>query len=142
MIARSQAESLPRDELLARFVVFRGHVRADGTVKSDAFLPPSDLQLSVTRHRGLSEDQLWDRGQQVAKARAVERSASLIGRADLTAELTSIQGLRVDPAPLPDDLNHANIVGWPAEKPAQKNVAQRLAAGAKFVGWVGTTLTD
>ena len=29
---------------------------------------------------------------------------------------------------LPENPNHANVIGWPAEKPAQKIIAQQIAA--------------
>lgn len=39
----------------------------------------------------------------------------------------------VVPLPLPDDPEHASIVGWPGEKFGQKMIAQRIAAEAEFV---------
>jgi hypothetical protein len=45
-------------ELLMRFVLRRQWIRRNGTVKQDAFIPPSDLELSVTRHIGLSDDDI------------------------------------------------------------------------------------
>ena len=46
---------LPNDEWLARFILRKEHVRADGTVKPDPFIPYKHIELSVTRHLGLSE---------------------------------------------------------------------------------------
>jgi hypothetical protein len=41
------------------------------------------------------------------------------------------QELRVVAAPiLPENLNHANVTGWPSEKPTQKIIAQQIAAAA------------
>jgi hypothetical protein len=35
--------------------------------------------------------------------------------------------------PIPEPKNHANITGWPADKPSQKIISQELAAEARFV---------
>jgi hypothetical protein len=42
------------------------------------------------------------------------------------------QGLEVDPKPLANNQNHANVIGWPTDKPTQKIIAQELAAKANF----------
>ena len=71
------------DEVLARFITQRNHIRGDNTVKPNAFIPHPWPNLSVTRHTGLDEDEIWEIGQQVADA----RPATLRGRADVL-ELT------------------------------------------------------
>jgi hypothetical protein len=117
-------------EQLARFIVFSGWIRrSDQTVKQDAFIPPPDLELSVTRHKNLSERELWRIGQRVADA----RPAKLHGRADIRAANVRQQALDVEPNPVPGNPNHANVIGWPADKPAQKIIAQELAAKAHFL---------
>lgn len=119
-------------EVLARFVVSRKWVRHDGTVKQDAFMPPRNLELSVSRHAGRTEVELWARG--AAVAAASERA--FVGRADLAAgAVRAVEPLVAVGAPLPEDPGHAHIVGWPpmAQKPAQKILAARLAAAAQFV---------
>jgi hypothetical protein len=116
-------------EALARFVVQRHWIRHDGTVKQDAFMPPRDLELSVTRHLGLTEDQLWGFGEQVAAELSAHR---LLGRADVTVEVVHRNNLNVVPVPLPNNPNHAHLIGWPADKPLQKMIAQELAAASRF----------
>lgn len=119
------------DELLARFILFNRWVRKDGTLRQDGFMPqPLDLKLSVTRHIDLSDLALWQLGQAVADAIP---TAILYGRADLKVVDVKRQTLQVDVAPLPENLNHANIAGWPPDKPAQKIIAIELAASARFV---------
>jgi hypothetical protein len=108
--------------------------RSDGTVKQDAFMPPPDLQLSVTRHVGLSQEMLWRIGLEVVREVGATRSAALIGRADLTAS-SIMSPLAVEAAPLPSNRNHAHIIGWPNDKPAQNNLAQRLAAIAEYTSF-------
>jgi hypothetical protein len=130
MSAGGGPPAISAEEWLARFIVFSGWIRSSNqTVKSDAFIPPPNLDLSVTRHKGLPEEALWGIGQQVANA----RPAMLYGRADVTAAEVRRHKLEVEPRPVPENLNHASIIGWPADKPAQKSFAQELAAAARFV---------
>ena len=57
------------DELLARFITDKDWFRADLTIRQDAFIPPKDLQLSVTRHLNLSEQTtLVDRASRCGRA--------------------------------------------------------------------------
>ena len=120
------------DELLARFVTVDKWLRADRTLRQDAFIPPRDLQLSVTRHINLSEADLWSIGQRVADQVAKTPKAPLHGRADIRARQVSAQKLITEAAPVPDNRNHAHLTGWPNEKPAQKIIAQELAAAAVY----------
>lgn len=118
------------DEQLARFILFSNWIRiADQTVKPDAFIPHPYPDLSVTRHKNLSEQELWQIGQGIADA----RPATLYGRADIRAIVIRQQALEIAPKPVANNPNHANVIGWPADKPAQKSIAQELAAKANFV---------
>jgi hypothetical protein len=119
------------DEHLARFITVNRWLRADKSIRPDAFMPPKDLNLSVTRHLGLSEESLWKHGQNVADALPKERSTGLFGRADITSGEVTRLTLKVEAYPLPENANHAHINGWP-DKPAKKNIAQRLAQAAKY----------
>ncbi|MFZ2629489.1 MAG: hypothetical protein WAX67_11505, partial [Rugosibacter sp.] len=101
---------------------------SDNTVKPDAFIPYPHPDLSVTRHINLSEEVLWKIGQDVADA----RSANLYGRADIYASTARRQNLRISAAPVPNNPNHTNIDGWPADKPAQKMIALQLAADSAY----------
>ena len=120
---------IPNNELLARFVIASKWFRADGTVKPDAFIPPSDLKLSVTRHAALSIDDLMARGRRVAEI----RGKTFYGRADVSASVVREEKLDAVEFPLDDNPEHAHIVGWPSDKPAQKSKAQQLAAFARCV---------
>jgi hypothetical protein len=120
---------VPEKELLARFILQSNHRRADGTVKPDAFIPFPLPDFSVTRHIGLSEAQLWSAGQTVA----YQVSKPLYGRADLRVEAFTSVALTVLQDPIPGNPNHANVIGWPLEKPAQKSKAQEIASKAVFV---------
>ena len=122
-------QPITEDELLARFIVYSRWVRSDSTVKSDAFIPPPNLELSVTHHLGLSERSLWDIGNSVA----AQSGRALYGRADVKSAAVMAVSLSINPAPCSNNPNHANIIGWPQEKSAQKSLAQQIAAKASFV---------
>lgn len=129
MIGGGAPSAVADEECLARFILFSKWVRnSDQTVKPDAFIPYPYPDLSVTRHINLSEEALWKMGQDVADA----RPAKLYGRADIYASTARRQHLRIDPAPAPNNPNHANIDDWPADKPAQKIIAQQLAADSVY----------
>ena len=122
--------SVKNNELLARFITSSKWFRpGNQTVRQDAFIPYPYPDLSVTRHKLLSEEEIWKIGQQISDA----RPTTLYGRADVSAEDVRKQKLTVEPRPVPENLNHACILGWPTDKPAQKILALELAAAAHFV---------
>lgn len=114
------------NEWIARFIHYQRYIRQDRTVRPDAFIPYPWPDLSVTRHLQLTQTELWKIGQDVAR----EVGKTLHGRADVQAFVFQRQELRVVAAPLLENPNHANVVGWPVEKPAQKIIAQQIAAAA------------
>jgi hypothetical protein len=122
--------TLSDDERLARFVLKPEWIRkVDNTVKQDAFIPPKDLQLSVTRHAGISPEQLVETGKSVA----VATSLQFLGRADIDVQTLVKNALKAVAWPLTSNPNHAHVVSWPADKEARKTIAQELAAASKFV---------
>lgn len=116
------------DELLARFILFKKHIRwSNRTVRPEALIPAPKTQLSVTRHRGFTDEQIWEAGCGVARIRRAQvPGASLHGRIDILAVDARSLSLRVNPDEPP--INHANIEPWPADEAAQLNIAQKLAA--------------
>ena len=119
--------SLTDDELLARFILFKRYIRDNGRrVAPEAFVPHPTRELSVKRHLGLTEAELWGCGQEIAD----RRPATLYGRADVQVVAVTRQSLRCVATRTPR--NHVNIVGWPAEKPAQKVIAMALAGAAAY----------
>jgi hypothetical protein len=117
------------DEQLARFVLFSKWFRSDATVRPEAFMPHPHVDLSVTRHQSLSEQEIWAIGQGVAAVRGVP----LYGRADICVADILRQSLKVVAAPVQSNPNHANVIDWPEQKPAQKIIALQLAAAAKYL---------
>lgn len=116
------------DEKLARFILFSKWIRADLTVKPEAFVPHPYPDLSVTRHNNLTEQALWKIAQDVANTRQV----NLYGRADIYVSTIRRQNLKIEPAPVQNNPNHANVIDWPADKPAQKSIAQQIAADSLY----------
>ncbi len=117
------------EERLARFILFSKWIRnSDQTVRPDAFIPFPYPDLSVTRHLYLSEEAIWGIGQGIANT----GRKTLYGRADFYVAAVLKQLLKVESDPSPDNPNHANIVNWPASKPAQKIIAQQLAADSAY----------
>jgi len=130
MLDPAEIPPVNADELLARFIIFSKHFRSsNNTVKPDAFIPHPLIELSVTRHREATEDELWREGERVAAI----RSATLHGRADVPADAFEDQDLSVVAKPIiPENPNHADVINWPTEKPAQKMKAREIADKAVF----------
>lgn len=107
MISPAEVPDIDPGETLARYVFARSHFRpSDNTVKPDAFMPPADLEMSVTRHLNATEDELWN----VGKAIGETSQRTLRGRADIGVADCIDQQLQVLSAPLEDNPNHAHIV--------------------------------
>lgn len=118
------------EEWLARYILRKDHVRQDGTVKPDPFIPHPHADLSLTRHLGLDEREIWSTGTKVAEQVAEKlRGATLQGRADAQARLYRQRGLLVEAVPVKENANHANVNGWPPDKPSQKEIALLIARG-------------
>lgn len=132
MLDPANVPRVSSDEMLARFIIFSKHFRpSNNTAKPDAFMPHPRIELSVTRHREATEDELWHEGERVVKIRS---DSTLYGRADLTAEAFENEDLSVEAKPIiPENPNHADVIGWPTEKPAQKMKALEIAKKASFV---------
>jgi hypothetical protein len=120
-------------ERLARMILTDKHVRkTEQTPRAEAFLPYKHVELSVIRHRDLAEIELWEIGCEVAR----KRGLPLIGRGDFGARDARAQNLDAIPSEGPGlPRNHANIVGWPPDKPAQMIRAIKIAASARFVSY-------
>ncbi len=132
MIDPQNVPPVDDDELLARFIVKLDVVRADGAVKYQLFLPYSRVELSVNRHRDASIEETWSFGMTVAEL----LGKTLLGRADIRVSACRISPLKVVESPIQNNEstkrspnpNHADIVGFPPDKPDQKSLALKLAA--------------
>jgi hypothetical protein len=127
MLDSRQVPQVDSDELLARFIVYSKHLRSsDRSIKPDAFIPHPHRDLSVTRHRSATDDELWAVGRDVAAA----SGKTLHGRGDIVAQTCLTNGLTVNSAPVEGNPNHADVRDWPADKPTQKMIAMIIAAKA------------
>jgi hypothetical protein len=119
------------DEPLGRYIFSKSHFSSENNkVKSSAFMPPADLQLSVFRTQGLDEKTIWN----IAENEIIKKSSSpnkLYGRAEILSFAVKSTGLELDPNNIPP--RHANIIGWPQEKAKQKMIAIELATKASLV---------
>ncbi len=133
MIDPANVPAVAADELLARFILHSSHIRrSDQSIKPDAFIPHPYRDLSVTRHLHASEEEIWSVAKEVARA----QNCVLYGRSDVQAAAFLKQRLAVVPDPIENNPNHANVSGWPADKPEQKIIALEISAEARFVAGV------
>lgn len=105
--------------------------KSDSSVTFHAFMPHKRA-LSVFRIWGLSEQEVWEIGRDIADP----QGKTLYGRGEVTAQTVTSAGLSIDPDNVPED--HANIVGWPDDKPKQKLRAMQLAKVAALTLYPGT----
>lgn len=117
------------NEKLARFIVFKRWIGENSRVKQDAFMPPPDLELSVTRHINITDLDIWNIGRLVVGP----PPRQLYGRADVEVIHVRNQNLDVKPSPLADNHNHAHIINWPSDKHERKMRAIEIAAKASFI---------
>src|SRR5688572_14967961 len=130
MLDAAKVPPVSSAEQLARFIIFSKHFRpSNRTVKPDAFIPHPLIELSVTRHREATDEELRQEGERVATI----RSATLYGRADVSAKAFEDEDLLVVAKPISRNPNHADVINWPADKPAQKMKAREIANMASFV---------
>ena len=121
---------IANNELLARYITSsRWFRKQDQTIKQDAFIPPENLmELSVTRHINLTENDIWNIGQVIVRG----TPRTLYGRADVEVGHVIAQRLSVVSQPVSDNQNHANIVGWPLAKNDRKMLALEIAKVPPF----------
>lgn len=143
MIDEDNVPEIQTDELLSRCVLSSKYIRvatsgdqAVGRVKPGAFVPHPYDDLSINRHIDSSLEEVWQLCWQVAN----QTQKTLHGRAEISAEAFSSQGLTVKADPIrskntegvPPNPNHAVVVNWPLEKSAQLMLAQNIADKCRF----------
>ena len=122
-----QDEVLSDEEIVGRFVYDSEKVKASG-INHGAFLPMYEheqgrLETSVCRMAGCPEDRAWH----LARTQRTDKDPK--ARADV--EVTALA--QVDPAliciaaPVDGYPEHAVLIGWPADKHAQKAWTMRLS---------------
>ncbi len=122
----SRVSNLSPADPISHFLTHKNHFSPQNNrVKPAPFLPRANkkisgrLETSVFATRDLSESQIWNLG------RAYLRKTRIYGCANLqvgVAEKIKLQVV-IDNSPR----RHGNILGWPPEKDAQKDLALDLA---------------
>lgn len=134
MIDPDNVPPIEQDEMLARFILEKKLIYdKDKSAKPRLFYPYKHVELSVNRHCDCTEEEIWDFGFGVADF----RKKRLRGRCDITVGDCTFDSLSVVAKPIkdhpkgvPDNPNHADIVGYPENKEDQMSLAQKLAAKA------------
>lgn len=124
MIDPSNVPPVEETEVLSRYVLQSRHFRNDKTPRPELFMPHPYQDLSVTRHRDATENELWQVGQDVAQ----QIGKTLYGRFDIQAKDCQVKPLIVKAQPVENNPNHADIIGWPPSKQDQKELALKIAA--------------
>ena len=121
-------DQIKPEENLARYIFHKNHFSTlQERVKYVVFMPATSGETSVFRISSLLENEIWEIGnREVAQVLGL----SLLGRADISAFHILAQNLKLIPDNTPP--RHANIVGWPSEKSAQKLIAMELAENAQL----------
>jgi hypothetical protein len=118
------SEMIVETEPLSRYILNKAYLRADGSVRWNAFIPTKSGETSVYRIFALSEYEIWKLGKEYV---ANHQQKQLLGRADFTCHDVIEIGLAAVSAPHPHP-RHANLTRWPAEKPEQRLFAMKLEA--------------
>lgn len=95
-------------------------------MKPAAFTPPPSGKLSCFWIDQLSEDVIWQIGDDVA---GKPRGKRTLARAEVTRAAIAEAGLEVEDAPRPHP-RHFDLCGWPTEKDEIKSVAIELCVRA------------
>ena len=118
-------------DVLSRFLFQQRHFkRAENRAVPEAFMPPTDLQLSTFLTTGMVAANIWDLGKEALTSHPQPR---LYGRADLDVGAVQEQKLKALRDDNPD--RHVSVVGWPTYsngKDLIKIIAQELKQ-LKFV---------
>lgn len=129
MSSEPKSGTVAEEELLARFIIRKWHIRSDGTLRPDPLIPYRHTDLSVTRHIGLNDSQIWALGENVAQ----QQQEVLYGRGDTQARVYLKERLTVDPDPVEGNPNHANVSNWPSDKPSQKLIALEIVDSVRYL---------
>jgi len=134
MIDPSNVPNVELNEIVARYILEKRLIfDKDKSAKPRLFYPYKHVELSVNRHRDCTDEEIWEFGFGVAAF----RRKTLHGRCDITVAECTFDSLSVvakpirnHPKAVPDNPNHADIVGYPDNKEDQMSLAQKLAARA------------
>ena len=115
-----------REKDISRFLFDSGHVRADKTIKHNAFIPPKNYRLSVFKTDTLTAEQIYQIGAQYVMPL---RGKPIKGVAQVNSSHVVAIGLSFDSDGVPHP-RHSNIIGWSEDSSKDRVLALRLASEA------------
>ena len=118
------AEAVSPGERISRYIFEKRHIKT-GKVSFGAFLPSRAKELSVYRTDRCSERRIWLLGELFVE-RIRKGKLRILGRGDVSSGIVFEQGLRIVASKQPHP-RHANVLGWPDDKPQQQMKAVVLA---------------
>lgn len=128
------------EELLARFIISKSWIRkSDNSIKPDAFIPYGNPpEVSVTCHDNLSENDLWDIGEDIVNninEKYENITKKLYRRADILSMNIKIFKLSIRSDPTNSNPNHAVIENWLQfkSKDEYKQIALEIAKLSEFI---------
>jgi hypothetical protein len=125
----NQPTPIAEDERITRYITEKGKIRpSTGKPGYNAYMPPTNLRLSVYRTEEMMDPEIWQVGDDFVSRpdRPVLARADLPARAYLSHQLA----FDLDGRPHP---RHANVAGWSAEHSLQKMIALQLAEASLLV---------
>lgn len=108
-------------DILARYIRYNRHIKANNTVKYHALLPAKNNRTSVFNVTGLSDTDIWAIGHS-------HIPPPMLGRADIQAEDITNEGLQLDPNEPP--VRHVDIIGWSKVKSENQLKAKQIVRSA------------
>lgn len=135
LFRRKRSEVMDSGDLpLTRYIFSsREFSKNNERVKPGAFLPYPHRKLSVFQILGLLSRDIWNIGHNLRSDKTLHARADFSG-SDVTnisgsRELARNIALEIDNNPE----RHGDIIGWPEEKPAQKQIAAEFAAKSTLI---------
>jgi hypothetical protein len=123
----SLSNTLNPNETLGRYLTQKKHFsKARNEVTFKAFLPPSDLQLSVFRIDGLSLEEVWTIGNYVVNTMVEPRTLYGVGKIKVTSMQIESIVVTLDEPPQ----RHCTATNWPIEEAKQLLIAEKMAIDA------------
>lgn len=123
----SVTDDVGPSERITRYIMSTSQFSVKNSiVKHNAFMPPKNRKQSVYRTSALSEQKIWQIGNDCV---AAPQEKNIYARGDLVALYIFKTGLKVVPDKKPHP-KHADITGWPEEKHEQLMLAKVLAKKA------------
>ncbi len=114
---------------ISRFLFDGGHIRADKTIKHNAFTPPKNYRLSVYKTDTLTAAQIYQIGSQYV---VPLRGKPIKGVAQVHSGHVAAIGLAIDNDGVPHS-RHSNIIGWFEDSTKDRLLAMKLASEAALL---------